>query len=305
MGSDGFFRAVFVAGTGSPSAPGAAGAALVRDRIARLRPNLLLGGGGYAFSNDAIATGLASDANAAVGRWFQQMSPALAVTPFLPTFGDSENANYWHGEQVDMYLDRLPVPSTDGAPGRTYSYDVANAHFLAIDAPGASALLPETAEGASHLAWIDQDLADARRRGVRWVVVYLHIDLWSSEVLPTQPDSVRNALGEIFQRNRVNLVLSGDGNSAERTWPLVDGTVVSKRRTTRDGVIYLRAGSSGRSTFGLWLSATPPPTTAMRNNTQATLVLLTFSGRSLLVVSTLGIDLATGDVTQLDRTILY
>ncbi len=299
-GSSNGFRVVFVAGTGSPGAPDAAGAALVRDRIARLRPNLLLGGGGYAFSNDVIGAGLAPDAGAAVARWFEQMSPALARVPFLPAFGDSEHASYWHGEQAALYAERHPLPVADGAPGRTYSYDVANAHFLAVDAPSASALLPETPEGASHLAWIEADLAAARARGARWLVVYLHIDLWSSEAGATPVQSVRDALGRLFEAQRVNLVLSGDGNSTERTWPLVNGERVSARRRA-GGVIYLRAGSGGRSEFGTWASPTAPATTAMRDARYATLVVLRFSGRDPLVATTLGLDTATGEARELDR----
>jgi hypothetical protein len=294
-------RVVFVAGTGSPGAPDAAGAALVRDQIARLRPHLLLGGGGYAFSGDSIGAGLAASADAAVARWFAQMSPALAVAPFAPVLGDSEHAGDWHDEEASLYATRQPRPETVGAPPGSYSFDVGRAHFLALDAPTLGALLPDTAEGRSRLDWIDADLR-AARRNARWLVVYLHADLWSSEAGAAGIGAVRDEIGRIFDAHGVDLVLSGDANSAERTRPLRAGEPVRRNR----GVVYLRAGSGGRSAFGTWASPTPPPTTAMRDNRHAALVQLTFfhgdDDESGLRVTTLGIDPSSGRVEELDRT---
>ena len=64
----------------------------------------------------------------------------------------------------------------------------------------------------------------------------------------------------------MNLVLSGEGNSYERTRALRGnlatptlGPVADMDVTTAtDGVVFVRAGSGGRTAFGSWLSAAQP-----------------------------------------------
>jgi hypothetical protein len=299
-GTDGVLRVIFVAGVGSAGAPGADAAAAVRDRIARYRPNFVLGGGGYAHASDAVGAGLAVNADDAVENWFEQMSPAFAVTPFVPAYGDGETEAYWHEETREMYASRQPT-FAPGGPGSSYSFDASNAHFLALDAPTAAALLPTTAEGAAHLDWISQDLAAARQRGVRWIVVFEHLDLWSSEAGAPAVESVRDALATLFERHRVSLVLSGDGTSTERTWPLANGAPVQTRGTFfMRGVTYLRAGAGGRTAFGAWAQPTRPDWSATRDNRRAQFVLLNFLNGRAVQVNSISVDPATGSTQAVD-----
>jgi hypothetical protein len=82
----------------------------------------------------------------------------------------------------------------------------------------------------------------------------MHADLFSSERGNTANATVRTALGDLFQRYGVNLVLSGDGDSYERTKAL-SGNLASPTAapasdevaTATDGIVFVRAGSGGRT----------------------------------------------------------
>ncbi len=299
-GTDGVLRVIFVAGVGSVGAPGAEQAAAVRQRIAMYRPNFVIGGGGYAHAGDALGAGLAANADDAVENWFEQMTPAFGVTPFVPAYGDGETEAYWHDETRAMYASRQPT-FAPGGPGSSYSFDASNSHFLAIDAPTAASLLPTSADGAAHLDWIAQDLAAARQRGVRWIVVFEHLDLWSSELGAPAVDSVRSALGTLFERYRVNIVLSGDGVSTERTWPLTDGVPVQQKGNYFSrGVTYLRAGAGGRTAYGSWAAPTRPAWSAVRDNSKAQLVQLNFLNGRAIQVNSIAMDPATGAAKTVD-----
>ncbi len=293
-GTDGVLRVLFVAGVGSAGAPGAAAAAAVRNGMARYRPNFVLGGGGYAHAGDAVGAGLAADADGAVGRWFEQMTPVFARAAFVPAYGDGETEAYWHDETREMYASRQPT-FAPGGPRASYSFDASGSHFVVIDAPTAAALLPTTSEGAAHLSWLANDLAAARVRGVRYIVVAEHLDLWSSELGAPAVASVRGALAAIFERHRVNLVLSGDGTSTERSWPIAGGLPVQTRGTYYSrGVAYLRAGAGGRSTFGAWAQPTKPAWSAVRDNQKPQFVLIKVRAGRAMRVNSIAVDPATG-----------
>jgi hypothetical protein len=167
---------------------------------------------------------------------------------------------------------------------------------LAVHAPTLGTIHPSTTAGAAHLAWLDADLAAARARGVRWIVVYMHSDLLSSEKQDAPQQAVRVALGTMLTKYGVNLVLSGEGDSYERTkglrgsgllpgMPATEGQIV----TADEGVVFVRAGSGGRTAFAPWLRTSIPTWSAFRDNTYATYVQVTVSDKELALV-TYGLD---------------
>jgi hypothetical protein len=115
--------------------------------------------------------------------------------------------------------------------------------------------------------------------------------VFSSERVEASTIGVRKALGEVLQRHRVNLVLSGDGTSYERSralrGPLEAPTLgpSSWRVTTAtDGIVFVRTGSGGRTAFGTWVEP-KPDWTAFRNNSSATYLGVKVNERALRVVA--------------------
>src|SRR5262249_14323618 len=151
---------------------------------------------------------------------------------------------------------------------------------------------PQTAVGAATLAWLNADLAAARAKGARWIVIYMHTDLYSSEKSDVSVQPVRNALSPMLLKYGVNLVLSGEGNKLERTRPLLGPSLtpsnmmpLTQVTTATDGVIFERSGSGGHTAFKPWLRTGPPSWSAIRDNTHAIYLQLLISDKQLEVTA--------------------
>jgi hypothetical protein len=302
----GKFKFAFFGGNGVQGSAQSTQAGRVLQQIKRGSYPLVLGGGGYALSNEAIASGTASNAAQAVEMWKSQASAVTGNSIFAPVLGDTEVDSFSHGERAADYAEYMLMAGTAQTPHGSYSYDFGKTHFLAVNAPTVGTIHPSTAAGAAHLAWIDADLAAAKAAGARWIVVYMHSDLFSSEKSDASVASVRTALGNILLKNGVNVVLSGEGNSYERTRAL-SGNLANPKvgpgsdmdvTTATDGVVFVRAGAGGRTAFGSWLTAMQPLWSGVRDNTHAVFLRVAVSDTKLLVTA-YGLD-ENGKQTVLD-----
>jgi hypothetical protein len=298
------FKFAFLAGNGLAASPQSPRAANVLAQVDYLAYPLVLGAGGYALSAEAIAAGAAPDTAAALAAWKRQAGVVTANAIFAPVLGGSEVESLMHGERASDYAEFTRSPSGAASPTGSRSFDFNGTHFVALHAPFRAALHPKTTRGAANLAWLDADLSSARRAGARWLVVYMHTDLFSTEKSESGQAGLRQGLGAVLQRHGVNLVLSGEGTSYERSFalrgPLESPTIgaASPRVTTStDGVVFVRAGSGGRTAFGSW-SAIRPAWSAVRNNSRATYLGVTVDEQAMRVVA-YGID-ANGMRTVVD-----
>ncbi|MFI5315046.1 MAG: purple acid phosphatase family protein [Myxococcota bacterium] len=299
------FKFAFFAENGVQGTPESMQAEMLLEQIRKGRFPLVLGGGGYTLSNEAIAAGLATNAAQAVALWKDQASLVTSNSIFAPVLSTSEIDGGTTTERTSDYAEYMPLAGGPQTPFESYSYDFGGTHFLAVHAPDVSTIQPSTTAGAAHLAWIDADLAAARANGTRWIVVYMHADLFSSDKTDASVMTVRNALGAILNKYGVNLVLSGEGDGYERTKGLRGSTMLpmnsvqpNQVTTATDGVVFVHAGSGGRTVFSPWLRPTPPPFTAVRDNTHAVYLQLAVSDSKLTVVA-YGFD-ATGKRIVLD-----
>jgi hypothetical protein len=299
------FKFAFFASNGLDDTTQSAQAEEVVKQIKKGGFPLVLGGGGYALSNEAMAAGVATDADAAVAAWKEQAQPVTGNSIFAPVLGDTEVESTVHAERAADYAEFMGGMGAS-APSGSYSFDYSGVHFVGLAAPTLTAIHPGNSAGAAQLAWLDANLAAARSAGARWLVVYLHVDLFSSERTDPNVGPVRTALGNILLRHGVSLVLSGDANSYERTRALRGnlanpqaGALSEEVTTSTDGVVFVRAGSGGRTAFGSWASATPPVWSAVRDNTRAVFLSLSASEKSL-VLRAYGLD-ANGKRSAVDR----
>src|SRR5262249_57435496 len=84
-----------------------------------------------------------------------------------------------HQEVAADYAEYLTLTDPNAA-NPSYSYDFGATHFVAVNAPTLGNIHPQTAVGAATLAWLNADLAAARAKGARWIVIYMHTDLYSN-----------------------------------------------------------------------------------------------------------------------------
>jgi hypothetical protein len=209
------------------------------DELLADRPHLVLGGGDYAYANrDRRYKTVAQ----AVDAWFVQMEPLLTQTPLMAQYGNHE---IFLEERFEDWAFRFAHP--DGFDNaRDFSFDVGDVHFTALFVPGPP-------PSADRLDWLDADLADARQRGMRWLVVFQHEPIFAhGHSHPAKP-RVREALGPLFEKHRVDLHLSGHDQNYERTYPLVGLPLRPMPASTSKtvykagcGVIYAKVSPGGK-----------------------------------------------------------
>jgi len=213
------------------------------EEVLKDEPLFVLGGGDYAYAakdNRFATTAEAIDA------WFKQMQPLFSCVPFMAEYGNHE---IFHDESFRDWGPRFAHPSGFDE-GKNYSFEVGDVHFTGLLVPG-SRHCPGPSAG--QLAWLDADLADARRRGIRWLVVYQHDAMFAHGHAHPARHEVRAALGPIFEKHRVDLHLSGHDQNFERTYPLtglpqepVIVSTSSDRYGAGQGVIYAKVSPSGK-----------------------------------------------------------
>lgn len=189
------------------------GTVKVLEEVARVEPDLILGGGDYAYrsSDDRQLT-----PQQAVHSWLDQMSPVLSRIPFVAQYGNHEVEL---GERYREWSTHFPTFDhlVDGSPPsvscRSYSIDIGPCHVVAFYAPTA-------AIDPAEVSWLWDDLATARSSGARWVVVFQHQPLVAHGRSHPAERSVGRALAQVLQTNEVDLHLSAHDQNYERTYPV-------------------------------------------------------------------------------------
>jgi hypothetical protein len=266
----GEFDFVYVADTGLIGRDDglATGTKQVRDEIAALSPQLVLGGGDYAyFSTDKRFGTLERTIDA----WFNQMQPVAASAPFMPAYGNHE---VLLGEGFSNWAARFPTPAGFDER-RHYSFEVGAAHFVSI-------LAAHDDDGLSQatLDWIDQDLSAARAQGMRWLIPFMHVSSFSDGTNHGQNVVLRRQLAPIFERHGVKLAISSHTQAYERSYPLTNVTSSGYERTSTskscytlsDGVTWVKVSPGGKisninRSFAAFKTSPAPSWTAARDNT--------------------------------------
>jgi hypothetical protein len=263
------FDAVFVADTGiAQRADGlAAGTRRVVEEIAAFHPRFLLAGGDLAYANTDPRFGTVAEA---IDAWIDQMQPVATQCPLLPTYGNHEALL---GEGLDDWIARFPTP-VGFDRRRNYSFDVGDAHFVAILAVTRDRRLSKATE-----EWIDRDIRSARARGSIWVIPYLHVSPFSDGEIHPSNLALRTQLAPIFEELGVNVVFSAHDQSYERTLPLrgvpnqIEVTSTDPCRYTKaDGVSWVKVSPGGKLSsrnhgFSPFVTEPAPPYVACRDNT--------------------------------------
>src|SRR4051794_26461081 len=174
----------------------ATGTKQVRDEIARIDPLFVLGGGDYAYFDKDKRFGSLENT---IDAWFNQEQPIAAEAPLLPAYGNHE---VLLGEGFTNWQQRFATPQghtgPDG-PNEDYSFDVGDAHFTSI-----TAVFDRAGLDQATLDWIDQDLADAKARGQRWLIPFMHVPSFSDGTNHGQNVVLRGQLAPIFERYGVH-----------------------------------------------------------------------------------------------------
>ncbi len=156
----------------------------------------------------AILTGDLVDRGTDEGEWesfFEVAAPLLRQVCIFPAIGNHEYAKQGHGLAAFMQFFRWPIAGADEPSW--YSYDIAGAHFVALDS--------DQYKSPRQLGWFEHDLKEARRRRVRAIFVYAHEGPASSGLHGDNPICVRDYV-PIMQRYRVSMFFGGHDHDYER-----------------------------------------------------------------------------------------
>lgn len=189
--------------------------------------------------------------------WFRQLEPLARTIPVMPAPGNHDNERI-AGQPIGYaaYLARLALPP----PETRYAFDYGAARFICFNS--------DDFRNKEQMAWFKETLKKAREdKGVRWVIVYQHHPLYSSNVGRLNNVPLIAAVRSILDQYKVDLVLAGHNHNYERSFPLSGDTVAQTGLGPYQqggGVVFVISGGGGKSLYAF----TPevPSVTALRES---------------------------------------
>ncbi len=168
-------------------------------------------------------------------RFFPAISPLAKDAPYLTVLGN-------HEQNSPLYYESFALPVGGGkAKKEWWSVDYGVVHLVGLDT-NILTLPHGFALNREQLNWLKNDLAAARTRGERFIFVFFHHPLFSSDIEYAPGNTgLRQLWHPIFKKYGVTAVFSGHCHSYER---LVE-----------DGVNYIVTGGGGAPLGGF---ADPP-----------------------------------------------
>jgi hypothetical protein len=134
-------------------------------------------------------------------------------------------------------------------PGETptsYSFDWGSAHFATVD----TADFSDFDAADPRFSWLKDDLARARDRGSRWLILFDHIPLYTVGGYENESEVIRDLIGPIADQFDIDLVLSGHDHNYQRTHPVraevVRDAWQGANYVSPRGTIYVVTGGGGQ-----------------------------------------------------------
>ena len=154
---------------------------------------------------------------------------------------------------INQYLKPLNLVKT------YYSYELNNAHFVFIDP------YIDYEPGSAQYQFIESDLKTASTNpNIDWRFIVESVPMYTSPSKHPADFNIRDIYHPLFDKYKVNLVLTSDNHNYQRTFPLkynngdssnpivANGNQVpDNKANNNNGVIYLVTGTAGRSLYEL------------------------------------------------------
>ncbi len=175
-------------------------------------------------------------------RFFPAVAPLAADAPYLTVLGN-------HEQNSPQYYEGFSLPSGGGKDGKEWwSVDYGTVHLVGLDTNILT--LPHGFRlNREQISWLKEDLAAAKARGERFIFVFFHHPLFSSDLEYAPGNTgLRTLWHPIFKEYGVTAVFSGHCHNYER---LVE-----------DGVNYIVTGGGGAPLSGF--TADPIPGSVKR-----------------------------------------
>ena len=205
------------------------------ENIQSKDPELVIAGGDASYDKSASC-------------WFEIIQPFQSKLKIA--MGDHEYSDTSGGATgiINQYLKPLNLVKT------YYSYDLNNAHFVFIDP------YIDYEPGSAQYQLIENDLkTTSTNPNIDWIFVVESVPMYTSPSKHPADSNIRDIYHPLFDKYKVNLVLTSDNHNYQRTFPLKynngdssNPIVANKDQNNYDtysGVIYLVTGTAGRSHY--------------------------------------------------------
>ena len=178
--------------------------------------------------------------------------------PFAPVLGNHEAYSMeWKFAYPYTYkaLFAVPYGSPQGQSRLTYSFDYGDVHYVSLNTDYEELHAQDPDMLTNEAAWLDADLAAAKKAGKR-LIVMMHRPPWDSPYHGVL-DSNGKCFMPIFDKYDVPLVVTAHDHCYERTVPVKNDT------QAETGTIYIATGRSGTES---WDAARRKPTDVVYYN---------------------------------------
>jgi acid phosphatase type 7 len=164
----------------------------VANRVAIIDPEIIIDVGDLVYNGDSTS-GWDTE-------FFTPQRAVMSRSCLYPAIGNHEGS-------AGNYLNYFILPSANSGTERYYSFDYANAHFIALDTHGSS-----YAAGSAQYNWLVSDLTANQLKP--WIFVYFHHPPYSSGSYGSDLN-VRTHLAPVFAQYPVDLIFSGHDHNYE------------------------------------------------------------------------------------------
>lgn len=163
-------------------------------------------------------------------KWFFQYADVLRSLPFMPTIGNHEQLSTKEAEFVTHF--KLPNNGAEGIVADTsYYFTYSNMLYISLNTED---------DVEKQKDWLEQVLKEQRDQ-VKWIVVSMHRGVYGASRFNDGDEWV-----PLFDQYGVDLVLQGHNHEYSRSYPLIDGKVVSDDATlATSGTVYVTLNASG------------------------------------------------------------
>lgn len=234
----------------------------VIDAALTYDPDLVLVAGDLSYSEEAALRWW--------NQWFDIVEPLASTRPFYAAVGN-------HDRDFVVGYDHWYKRFSFARDEQNYAFDAGPVHFIVLNSqeaclegemtepvqrvnPNCTVTEQTNAplENTAITDFIKADLADAKERGVPWIVAtfhhppYAHGGYNESNSGASYMWWLRDHWIPLFEQYGVDLVITGHDHVYERSWPmLANQTQTTSGSTFREGkgIVYLTTGGGGRSTY--------------------------------------------------------
>ncbi len=180
-------------------------------------------------------------------RVFQVYEGLMAQIPAWPTPGNHEYKTGLADGYIGTYY--LPEQAMNEADQEYYySFDYGNVHFISLDSNEYRMVTTLATLGTDMLDWLEADL---EATDADWIIAFMHHPVYSSGS-HGNTRSLHNYVVPLLEEHNVDLILAGHDHHYERTFPILDGTIVEDESYAPTYVVAGAGGAGLRETTGNW-----------------------------------------------------